>query len=280
MRKIVCIFVSMVLVVGKFFSVTLDTELLASAKKVSYIEDTSPVSKAEYNTREEIKNIGRLLAGTILRQEKNGSASPLYAYGEPAKKYRVSRVYESELLPGSDVLYLAPNAKVTTAKALFLIVSGYIEKAFSLSEESADLLAKKICYWNTNHYDERNYFEGRFSANVMKAFAGETAVIGLADSYKNWAGHARIVIPFQLSNKTANASANENAKANANTETNANKMADSEKKVSVTKTNNATKSVRTKSGMPLSYKILFVALCLAVLLLVILLIKVIRDLIK
>ena len=35
-----------------------------------------------------------------------------------------------------------------------------------------------------------------FSTRILESFSDETAVIGLADSYKNWAGHARIVIPF------------------------------------------------------------------------------------
>lgn len=277
MRKIICGFLSFFFIINVFFPVTLDRDLINSAKKVSYIEDTSPVPKSEYNTREEIKNMGRRLARTVLRLEKQKSLSPIYAYGEPDKKYRVSRVYESELLPGSDVLYLAPNAKVTTAKALFFIVSGYLEEAFSLSEKTSDSLAEKICYWNTNHYDEKNYFAGRFSPDVINAFAGETAVIGLADSYKNWAGHTRIIIPFTLTHKTVKeTNPAKNSEKNAAFE----HRFQNEKKVTIAKTNGQNKYLKAKKSIPLNYKILFAALCLAGLLLLILLIKVMRDLTK
>ncbi|MBQ9494434.1 MAG: hypothetical protein IJR50_02200 [Treponema sp.] len=314
MRKASLLVLSLFFAMGAAFTVEIDTALLGTAHRVAYIEDMSPVSPDEYNTAEQIRNMGRRLGQALRTMESAQKSMPetLYANGAPSRKYQAIRVYESEMLAGADVLYIAPNATVGTAKALFLIVSGYIETAYAIPTARADALAQQVCWWNTNHYDERTYFTGRFNARVLDAFANETAVIGLADSYKNWAGHARIVIPFvktrkvaqdadimQNAEQTARQAQDENQTEEAGaqrTETATQRTNDAIKNQNA-ETNDANYAGKTnsdKSGVSagnnmignlsanfqhisISYKILFGALCLAALLLIILLIKVIRD---
>ncbi|MBP3709083.1 MAG: hypothetical protein J6I73_01540 [Treponema sp.] len=297
MHKVSILALSLFFATVTAFTVEIDTALLSTARRVAYIEDTTPISSAEYNTAEQIRNMGRRLGQTIRAMERIQKIAQelLYANGAPSRKYQVTRVYESDVLAGADILYIAPNATVGTAKALFLIVSGYIETAYDIPIARADTLAQQVCWWNTNHYDERTYFTGRFNARVLDAFANETAVIGLADSYKNWAGHARIVIPFIFTQNDATALSNAtDASKNtavssgaADNSTSADNMQNNKAIANdtVTVLPHNTEKTRTAAAqlagnlhsMPIQYKILFTALCLAALLLIILLIKVIRD---
>src|SRR5574344_594632 len=64
--------------------------------------------------------------------------------------------------------------------------------------DKADEIAVKVCYWNTNHYDDRAYFKENFQPRVSAVFANRTKIMGLARSYKNWPGKTRLVVPFVL----------------------------------------------------------------------------------
>ena len=303
-RKVSVIALSLISM-GALFAVQIDTALLDTAKRVNYIEDTSPVPKNEFNTAKQIRDMGRRLGGSIKRQEAKHKNEAPYASGAPSKKYRALRVPSSENLPGADIIYIAPNAKVGTIKALAFIVSGYIEEAYGLPQSQADTLAQKTCWWNTNHYDDRNYFTKHFNARILEAFSDETAVIGLADSYKNWAGHARIVIPFMAEKmrdiqaavkdgekQSARSDAkNQAAQKNSDTEKDAvqNKKEsantgamqnDADKTAPDAIRNTLEKEALQFKTVPANYKILFGALCLAALLLIVLLVRVVIDMEK
>ena len=303
MLKKLSVIVSVLISAGSLFAVQIDTALLDTATRPDYIEDTSPVPKNEFNTAKQIRDMGRRLGGSIKRQDAQHKNDELYASGAPSKKYRAHRVPSSDSLPGADIIYIAPNAKVGTIKALTFIVSGYIEAAYGLPLNKADTVAQKVCWWNTNHYDDRNYFTKHFNARILESFSDETAVIGLADSYKNWAGHARIVIPFEKMKDTQAAakdgekqsvkidSKNSTAQKNSETE----KEATQNKKESAGKSaaqndadknavdamrNTLQKEVLQFKTVPANYKILFGALCLAALLLIVLLVRVVVDMAK
>ncbi|MBR7064811.1 MAG: hypothetical protein IKI31_06675, partial [Treponema sp.] len=183
------------------FAVEIDTNLLESAKPVSYIEDTNPVSLKEFNTGKQIRDMGRRLGVSIKAQEK--TTTEPFANGAPSFKYSARRVYHSEYRPGADILFIANNATVGTTKCLFRIVSGYIEKAYNIPMEKADKIAEKVCRWNNNHFDDATYFSSNFNPLVMDSFSDKTSVIGLATSYKDWPGKTRIVIPLVFVKQTA-----------------------------------------------------------------------------
>ena len=300
MLKKLSVIVSVLISAGSLFAVQIDTALLDTATRPDYIEDTSPVPKNEFNTAKQIRDMGRRLGGSIKRQDAQHKSDELYASGAPSKKYRAHRVLSSDSLPGADIIYIAPNAKVGTIKALTFIVSGYIEAAYGLPLNEADTVAQKVCWWNTNHYDDRNYFTKHFNARILESFSDETAVIGLADSYKNWAGHARIVIPFEKMKDTQAAakdgekqsdrgdSKNSTVQKNSETEKEAaqNKKEDAgkgtaqndaDKNAVDAMRNTLQKEVMQFKTVPANYKILFGALCLAALLLIVLLVRVVVD---
>ena len=302
MLKKLSVIVSVLISAGSLFAVQIDTALLDTATRPDYIEDTSPVPKNEFNTAKQIRDMGRRLGGSIKRQDAQHKSDELYASGAPSKKYRAHRVPSSDSLPGADIIYIAPNAKVGTIKALTFIVSGYIEAAYGLPLNEADTVAQKVCWWNTNHYDDRNYFTKHFNARILESFSDETAVIGLADSYKNWAGHARIVIPFapekmhdiqaaakdgkkqsakiDSKNKAAQKNSETEKEAAQNKKESAGKGAaqnDADKNAVDAMRNTLQKEVLQFKTVPANYKILFGALCLAALLLIVLLVRVVVD---
>ena len=302
MLKKLSVIVSVLISAGSLFAVQIDTALLDTATRPDYIEDTSPVPKNEFNTAKQIRDMGRRLGGSIKRQDAQHKSDELYASGAPSKKYRAHRVPSSDSLPGADIIYIAPNAKVGTIKALTFIVSGYIEAAYGLPLNEADTVAQKVCWWNTNHYDDRNYFTKHFNARILESFSDETAVIGLADSYKNWAGHTRIVIPFapekmhdiqaaakdgkkqsakiDSKNKAAQKNSETEKEAAQNKKESAGKGAaqnDADKNAVDAMRNTLQKEVLQFKTVRANYKILFGALCLAALLLIVLLVRVVVD---
>ena len=254
---------------GMLFAVDIDTSLLDGAKKVRYIEDKSPVSWRNFNTGKQVRDMGRLLGKGIRYQEQTEKSAAPYVSGAPSYKYRAMRIYSSDDMAGADVLFIGKNARVGTTKCLFRVVSGYIEKAYDIPMAQADEIAKKICWWNNNHYQEKDYFQAHFNPKVLEAFSDKTDVIGLAASYKYWPGKTRIIIPFAFVKEAAPA-AEEPAPV---VETPAPVQ---EEAPAVTEPAPAP----AKTGMPMAYKILFGVLIAAVILLVILLLKVIRDMKK
>ena len=306
MIKKLFVIVSVLISATSLFAVQIDTALLDTATRPDYMEDTSPVPKNEFNSAKQIRDMGRRLGGSIRRQDERQKNGEPYASGAPSKKYRAHRIPSSTSLPGADIIYIAPNAKIGTIKALAFIVSGYIEAAYGLPLSEADAVAQKVCWWNTNHYDDRNYFTKHFNSRLLESFSDETAVIGLADSYKNWAGHARIVIPFapekirdiQAATEhkmqsakidSKNKDAKKSGELDSEKETAQNKKEDAgkdamqnapDKNAADEMLNTIQKEALQFKSVPANYKILFGALCLAALLLIVLLVRVVIAMVK
>lgn len=185
---------------GALFAVdgaaSIDTDILATAKREKYTEDFSYVAPKNYSTGKQIRDMGRRLGAEVKYQaEVNKSPYP-FSSGQPDYKYKASRVFPGKKA-GADVIYIGRLSKVCTFKNLNRVISGYIERAYGVSMEQADQISLKVCYWNTNHYNDRAYFVKNFEHRVVEVFENRTKSIGLARSYKNW-HPARIVIPFVL----------------------------------------------------------------------------------
>lgn len=179
----------------------IDTSILDKAYAETYIDDAAPVSWKNYNTGKQIRDMGRRLGAEIKYQEQVNHAESPYAGGSPDFKYKAVRVYPGTKA-GADVIYVEKHAGVNTIRNMRRIVSGYIERAYDIPMDKADEIAGKVCYWNTNHYDDKAYFKANFQVRIREVFANKTSVIGLARSYKNWPGKTRIVIPFVLIKET------------------------------------------------------------------------------
>ncbi|MCK9170570.1 MAG: hypothetical protein M0P01_09165 [Treponema sp.] len=250
------------------FAVEIDTALLNTAKKVQYIEDKTSVSRRFYNTDKQIRDMGRTLGKSIQYQEQILKNPNPYEDGTPSYKYMALRIYSSNDKAGADIIYIGKSANVTTSGCLFRIISGYIEKAYDIPMKQADIIAEKVCWWNNNHYEDKNYFVTNFNSKVLDAFSDRTSVIGLAASWKYWPGRTRIIIPFVLFQKE-NSSVREPVQAG---------KADTKSRQSINQTNQTKESV--KENMPQNYKILFGILLASAVLLVILLINVIMSIHK
>lgn len=297
---------------GMLSAVEIDTKLLNEAKKVRFIEDKSPVSRLEYSTGKQIRDTGRTLGKEIRHQEQAQKKTHPYVNGAPSYKYKAMRVYASDTKAGADVIYISKSAGVSTTNGLFRIVSGYIEAAYDIPMEQADKIAVKVCWWNNNHYDENDYFAANFNPEVLAAFSNETAVTGLAASYKYWPGKTRIVIPFVFVKQEVPAAVEpapaaagpvrmpqeesaEGQISTPGTKSSEEQDVNTGAKLSGEKSDNQGTSVSAetaetdeaaadsavkKQEMPVNYRILFGILIAAGVLLVMLLIKVIRDMHK
>ena len=206
MKKVFLIGMIMLLGAGFLFaddaSAAVDMDILSKATRETYIEDNSSVAWKDYNTGKQIRDMGRRLGAEVRYQaEVNGTLYP-FSSGYPDYKYKAARVFPGKKA-GADVIYLGRLSKLGTFKNLNRVVSGYIEKAYGVSMEQADQIAMKVCYWNTNHYNDKSYFKENFEVRVLEVFENRTKTIGLARSYKNWPGNARIVIPFTIVQEVA-----------------------------------------------------------------------------
>jgi hypothetical protein len=179
----------------------IDTSILDKAYVETYINDTAAVSWKNYSTGKQIRDMGRRLGAEIKYQEQVNHAKSPYAGGSPDFKYKAVRIYPGTKA-GADVIYIEKHARVNTIQNMRRIVSGYIERAYDIPMEKSDEIAKKICYWNTNHYNDKAYFQANFQVRVREVFSNKTPIIGLARSYRNWPGKTRIVIPFVLIKQT------------------------------------------------------------------------------
>lgn len=203
-KVITCVLVT--IVAGMLFAAEteapkVDTNVLDSAYVESYINDKSPIEWKYYSSGKQIRDMGRRLGAEIKYQAEVNKTDFPYASGSPDFRYRAARVFPGTK-QGADVIFINKNAHINNIKNVRRVVSGYIERAYGVTMEQADEIAKKVCYWNTNHYDDKAYFKENFQVRVREVFSNKTNIIGLARSYKNWPGKARIVIPFVLIKET------------------------------------------------------------------------------
>lgn len=178
-------------------SASVDMDMLSKATREKYVEDFSHVAWKNFNTGKQIRDMGRRLGAEVRYQAEVNKTDYPFSSGYPDYKYKASRVYGTGKKSGADVLYVGRRARVGTFKNLNRVVSGYIERAYGISMAQADQIALKVCYWNTNHYNDSAYFKKNFDARVSDVFKNRTKRMGLARSYKEWQP-TRIVIPFVL----------------------------------------------------------------------------------
>ncbi|MBR4464461.1 MAG: hypothetical protein IKS40_07575 [Treponema sp.] len=178
-------------------SASVNMDYLSKAKREKYVEDFSYVPRRNYNTGKQIRDMGRRLGAEVRYQAEENKTDYPFSSGYPDYKYKASRVYSSGSKSGADVVYIGRRARVGTFKNLNRVISGYIERAYGISMADADQIALKVCYWNTNHYNDASYFKKNFDPRVSEVFRNRTKSIGLSRSYKDWQP-ARVVIPFTI----------------------------------------------------------------------------------
>lgn len=172
--------------------ISVDSDVMRGGKSPSYVEYSGSYESGEMATGSQIRETGRSLGRIIHAHEDDETP---FAKGNPAYKYSAGRVYGKDKA-GADILYLGESVGVNTIKCLRLIVSGYVQEAFSCSQTESDLIAVAVCDWNANHYLDSAYFEKRYDLRVFSLFADLCNDIGLSTDYHEWP-NSRIVIPHQ-----------------------------------------------------------------------------------
>lgn len=162
----------------------------------TYKEWTGSYAPSEINTASQIMDIGRRLGKGISYQEKVQNDPNPYNKGNPAYKYSSARIY-GKTKRGADLLLIGSTATVDTIKCLKMIIRGYLETAFSYNPEEAKILAEKICYWNTNNFENLEYFDSVFESDVKKVFEGRYERMGLSSSYQEWK-KSILIIPHEF----------------------------------------------------------------------------------
>lgn len=191
MKKNICLLLAL-----SFFSflfaqeaAELDSSILGSDVAPEYVEFEGAYSEGEVSTADQIRGIGRSLGERLV-----GGAVPDEPVGL-GEKYSVARTFGSEK-PGADIFYIAENAGVEQIKPLRLMLSGYIESAFNISKDESERIAEAVCNWNTNNYNNKEYFSRFYDESSLAPFSDKTENIGLPQDYREWP-NSRILIPHQ-----------------------------------------------------------------------------------
>ena len=77
------------------------------------------------------------------------------------------------------------------------ILSGYIQELFNYNQSSADTISKYVLYYNAMHRSEKSYFREKYSPEVLDSIDIEK--LGLAVSYRDWAGSTQLILPLEIS---------------------------------------------------------------------------------
>jgi len=133
-------------------------------------------------TRDQIRGIGRLLAG------KSGR----YSIG----RYTIIHAIDSQIATGfdADIFILEPTASVDHIRNLRWILSSYLEEEFGYGRADGDLLAEFITIYNAVYRKNIAYFTEKYKPVVLSYLEPEK--VGLARSYREWPGRTQILIPL------------------------------------------------------------------------------------
>jgi hypothetical protein len=160
---------------------------IKQAKKVEFRNrDNSKANPDKIVIQEET---GRVLAEKI-------SANPNRTVN--FNGYSVKRFSSSDSkFFGADVINIGADVSLGHINALQRILSSYIQELFNYNQSSADTVSKYVLYYNAMHRSEKSYFRNKYSTEVLDSLDIEK--LGLAVSYKEWAGSTQLILPLEIS---------------------------------------------------------------------------------
>lgn len=141
----------------------------------------------EIDSREAIRGIGRSIGRDVDRDDR----------ADYAGRYRAYRIVgdPTEPLRGADIIELDRSARVDHIVNLRRIVAGYLESAWEYEGNDADLLSRFITIYNAVHRGNVSFFRERYRTAVVEAL--DARRVGLATSYREWAGQTQLMIPIR-----------------------------------------------------------------------------------
>ena len=173
-------------------SAELDSSILGSGTTPDYVEFNGSYSDGAISSRDQIRAIGQSLGSRMEAAKSEDTPEPV-GIGE---KYSASRTYGKDK-PGADIFYIAETAGVEQIKPLRLMLAGYIESAFAITREESESIAEAVCNWNTNNYNNKEYFSRFYDEASFAPFSDKTQNIGLSKDYREWP-NSRILIPHKV----------------------------------------------------------------------------------
>ena len=141
------------------------------------------------DTIEQIVGIGRALGAGI-------DVSPALNEFTHAARYRVIHAVDPQTRArfDADIIVPLPMARVDHITNLRRIISGFLQTAYSYSQDDADLLARWITIYNAIVRGNIEFFSERYKPVVTDHLT--VADAGLSRRYDEWPGRSRIVIPL------------------------------------------------------------------------------------
>jgi hypothetical protein len=188
-RRVICLFVVVIVLNPSSFlwALELDREELegASDADIEFENYEGPVDTVD--SRDAIREIGRVMG----REIGDGDAAD---YDQRYLLRRIIGDVEDERL-AADIIELTDDARVDHIENLRRIISGYLETAWEYDRGDADLLARFITIYNAVHRGAVGLFSERYREAVFDALVPDR--VGLATSYRLWAGQTQLVVPIR-----------------------------------------------------------------------------------
>jgi hypothetical protein len=167
-------------------------ELEDSQAPVSFINYEGPHARIE--SRAQIRGIGYTLGAAARESLAAGREGSQGAQGSFFIIHSVSEADGDKL--DADIMGLGVDVGVDHIRNLRLIIQGYLEGAYSYSEQDAALLSEYITVYNAVFRGDWDFFTGRYKEPVLQHLTPDKA--GLSIRFDEWPGQTLMVIPLAL----------------------------------------------------------------------------------
>lgn len=156
-----------------------------ASSEVIFINYEGP--HAVINSRNEIRGVGTELGARIAAGASRAGAT---------NRYFVIHAVDPAVAQGldADILGLGVDAGVDHIRNLRWIIQGYLQAAYSYSEQDAALLAEYITIYNAVYRGSWDYFSATYKQVVTSKLSPDKA--GLSLRYDEWPGKSLVVIPL------------------------------------------------------------------------------------
>ncbi len=157
----------------------------ASEADIDFESYQGPVDQID--SAEAIRGIGRYMGSRV------DPRTPSTYFG----RYLARRVIGDPDDPrlAADLLELAPESRVDHIRNLRRIIAGYLEEAWGYQRDDADLLSRFITIYNAVYRGSISFFEEQYRSAVSAVL--DPRRVGLATTYREWAGATQLVIPVR-----------------------------------------------------------------------------------
>lgn len=185
--KLFCFFILSFFVASTYAIEVNRREIESTSNETIVFENyNGPHSKVD--TLEQIQSIGSNLA-------KDFNIEVQSNYGNSDRYYVIHAVDKNETEKlDADIFIIGKDSAVDHVRNLRHIIASYLQTAYKYEYKDAYTLATFVTVYNAVYRSKMNYFTEKYKSVVTKNLNSEN--VGIALSYKEWAGKTQIVIPL------------------------------------------------------------------------------------